>query len=72
MAKTSLEKSHSAASNAKLTMICLLLAIFVGLSFTGLGLLFSSLVEQIIAIITLAIGGVGTVLCLLLLTSFKR
>lgn len=72
MAKTSLEKSHSAASNAKLTAICLLLAIFFAVLFTGLGILLTPIVEQLIAIIILAIGGVGTLLCLLALSSFKR
>ncbi len=36
MVKTDLEKSHSKASNFKLTLICALLAISVSLVFVGL------------------------------------
>ena len=36
MAKTDLEKSHSKASNFKLTLICALLAISVSLVWVGL------------------------------------
>ena len=36
MAKTTLEKSHSKASNFKLTMICALLSISISLIWVGL------------------------------------
>lgn len=69
--KTSLEKSHSKSSNAKLTLACVLGAIFFGLLWLGLlgGSLFWS---QTIRWIVVGIGGVGCLLTIALLAVFKR
>lgn len=69
MAKTSLEKSHSKASNAKLTLICFLTILFFGILWAGLVLLN---VEKTFGIILTIAGGAGTVLCYLLLNAFSR
>ena len=69
MAKTSLEKSHSKASNAKLTLICFLTILFFGILWDGLVLL---KVENTFGLILTIAGGVGTVLCYLLLNAFSR
>ena len=69
MAKTSLEKSHSKASNAKLTLICFLTILFFGILWAGLVLL---KVEKTFGLILTIAGGVGTVLCYLLLNAFSR
>ena len=69
MAKTSLEKSHSKASNAKLTLICFLTILFFGILWAGLVLLKES---NTFGIILTCAGGVGTVLCFMLLNAFSR
>lgn len=69
MAKTSLEKSHSKASNAKLTLICFLTILFFGILWAGLVLLKQ---EKTFGIILTCAGGIGTVLCYLLLNAFSR
>ena len=69
MAKTSLEKSHSKASNAKLTLICFLTILFFGILWAGLVLLKES---KTFGIILTCAGGVGTVLCFMLLNAFSR
>ena len=69
MAKTSLEKSHSKASNAKLTLICFLTILFFGVLWVGLVLLKES---KTFGIILTCAGGVGTVLCYMLLNAFSR
>lgn len=72
MAKTSLEKSHSKASNAKLSFICFLLALSVGAFFAGLGLLPTVLVEDALAIALLIVGAFGTICFLVAIGMFKR
>ena len=69
MAKTSLEKSHSKASNAKLTLICFLTILFFGILWVGLVLLKES---KTFGIILTCAGGVGTILCFMLLNAFSR
>ena len=69
MAKTDLQKSHSKASNFKLTLICFLTIIFFAILWAGLVLL---KVEKTFGIVLTAIGGIGTVLCFLLLNAFSR
>ena len=69
MAKTSLEKSHSKASNAKLTLICFLTVLFFGILWAGLVLLKQ---EKTFGIILTCAGGIGTILCFLLLNAFSR
>lgn len=69
MAKTSLEKSHSKASNAKLTLICFLTILFFGILWAGLVLLKQ---EKTFGIILTCAGGIGTILCYLLLNAFSR
>ena len=70
MAKTSLEKSHSKASNFKLTLICFLTILFFAVLWGGLTLLKGS--HQTIGIIATCAGGAGTLLCLVLLNAFSR
>ena len=70
MAKTSLQKSHSKASNFKLTLICFLTILFFGAVWCGLALLKGDL-KTFGLILTIA-GGAGTVLCYLLLNAFSR
>ena len=69
MAKTNLQKSHSKVSNFKLTLICFLTILFFGILWAGLVLLKQ---EKTFGIILTSIGGVGTVLCYLLLNAFSR
>ena len=69
MAKTSLEKSHSKASNAKLTLICFLTILFFAILWCGLVLLNQ---EKTFGIVLTCAGGVGTILCYLLLNAFSR
>ena len=69
MAKTSLEKSHSKASNAKLTLICFLTILFFALLWVGLVLI---KVNKTFGIILTCAGGAGTVLCFMLLNAFSR
>lgn len=72
MAKTSLEKSHSKASNAKLSMNCILLAIFVGAFFAGLGLMPTTIVEDSLALALIIVGAIGTICFLVAVMMFKR
>lgn len=69
MAKTNLEKSHSKVSNFKLTLICLILALGFGVLWVGIGLIHDY--EKLGYIIT-AIGGVSTLVGLLLVNKFSR
>ena len=69
MAKTSLEKSHSKASNAKLTLICFLTILFFAVLWCGLVLIKQ---EKTFGIILTCAGGIGTILCFLLLNAFSR
>ena len=69
MAKTSLEKSHSKASNFKLTMICLLAAISLSLIFVGIAIINK---YKNLGIILAAAGGVMTILSYLLISRFTR
>ena len=69
MAKTSLEKSHSKASNFKLTMICLLAAISFSLIFVGIAIINK---YKTLGIILAAAGGVMTILSYLLISRFTR
>ena len=70
MAKTSLEKSHSKASNFKLTLICFLTILFFALLWVGLSMLKGDL--KTFGIIATCAGGAGTLLCLVLLNAFSR
>ncbi|MCR5462846.1 MAG: hypothetical protein K6E87_07285 [bacterium] len=69
MAKTSLQKSHSKASNFKLTLICFLTILFFAVLWAGIVLLKQ---EKTFAIVLTSIGGIGTVACFLLLNAFSR
>lgn len=70
MGKTSLEKSHSKASNAKLTLLGILTTIFVN----GLWLSFvlAALQKLLIFIIVWALCLIGTVVCINLFRKFTR
>ena len=67
--KSSLEKSHSKASNFKLTMICLLAAISFNAIFAGLALIN---INKIIGIIVAIFGGVLSIFSYLLISRFTR
>lgn len=69
--KTSLEKSHSKASNTKLTFICFLAALAVSVMWVGLALIGWE-AYRVFGIILAACGGVVTVLTLLLIGKFTR
>ena len=69
MAKTSLQKSHSKASNFKLTLICFLTILFFAILWVGLVLIKQ---EKTFGIILTCAGGAGTVFCFLLLNAFSR
>ncbi len=69
MAKTDLEKSHSKASNFKLTLICALLAISVSLIWVGLILIEK---EKALGISIAAVSGVLSILSFLLIGRFTR
>ncbi len=69
MAKTSLEKSHSKASNFKLTLICLLTIIFFAILWVGLVEL---RVLDTFGLVLTIVGGVGTLACIFLLNAFSR
>ena len=69
MAKTSLERSHSKSSNAKLTFICFIGIIAFTLIFLGLGII---KLYQTYGIITLSIGAVLEIISLILINKFVR
>lgn len=72
--KTSLEKSHSAWSNTKLTTLCVLTVIFVSAFWLSLGLYnkLSELINTAVAIIAIAATFALSFLCLLGLRKFSR
>ena len=69
MPKTDLEKSHSKVSNFKLTCICLLLALGVGILFVGVAMFLKYRTYSIIGIIA---GGMLSLFSLLLINKFTR
>ena len=69
MAKTSLERSHSKASNFKLTLMCLLASIAFSLIFIGLAILNK---YQTFGIILTAVGAVLTILSYFMISRFTR
>ena len=70
MAKTSLEKSHSKASNFKLTMICFILALSVAAVWAGLSLVNTE--YQTLGIIISSVGGATALLFFILIGKFTR
>lgn len=72
--KTSLEKSHSAWSNTKLTTLCVLTVIFVSAFWLCLGLYnkLASLVNTAVAIISVVATFALSFLCMLGLRRFSR
>ena len=67
--KTSLEKSHSAWSNTKLTALCVFTILVVTLFWVSLGL--KSFLDKLF--LPCVIGfGILSVLCLLMFNKFKR
>lgn len=69
--KTSLEKSHSKSSNAKLTLICFLASLFVFLLWVGIALIGKEPYKLYGIILTIG-SGVLTLLMILLLNKFSR
>lgn len=69
MGKTSLEKSHSKASNFKLTLMCLLASISFVLLFFGLSLLNKN---KTIGIVVAACGAVLFILSFIMISKFTR
>ncbi|MCR5113229.1 MAG: hypothetical protein K6A63_04765 [Acholeplasmatales bacterium] len=70
MAKTSLERSHSKASNFKLTMICFILALGIAAVWGGLALVNTD--YQTLGIIVAACGGAVALLFFILIGKFTR
>lgn len=69
--KTSLEKSHSKASNAKLTLICFIAALAVSCLWVGIALIgYEKYI--IFGIILAASGALVTVFSLFLINKFTR
>ncbi len=72
MAKSSLERSHSAVSNFKLTLICLLLSIAVSMVWVGVVLITTHAVELAIGIVVTAVSAVVALISFLLISKFTR
>ncbi len=72
MAKTSLQRSHSVASNFKLTLICLLLAISLSAVWFGIILINHPSVDIVIGIVVTAVSAVVALISFLLLSKFTR
>lgn len=72
MAKTDLEKSHSKLSNFKLTLICYILAHGIAILWIGLALLKFDKIDEIIRYVILAVGGIFTLLGIILVNAFSR
>ncbi len=70
--KTSLQKSHSKASNAKLTLICLLTALFSTGIFAGSALIAVLGDKFYIGTIVLVVSAILSVLCVEALGKFTR
>lgn len=69
MAQTSLQKSHSKSSNAKLTLICALAALFFACLWAGVSLIKT---YQTLGIIITAVGAIGCLLNFILISKFTR
>jgi len=72
MAQTSLQKSHSKASNAKLTFLCLLTAIVSTSLWVGVAIIIFVESLLILGIAISAISLILTFLCIQLLGKFAR
>lgn len=70
MEKTSLEKSHSKWSNTKLTLLCIVASLAVGLFWTVLGL--KEYFEDIYFYLSLGFGLIIVGACLVGFHFFKR
>ncbi len=69
MGKTSLERSHSKASNFKLTLMCILAAIGFNLIFAGLALYNKN---NVLGLILAIAGGVMSIFFYILIRGFTR
>ena len=67
----SLEKSHSKASNFKLTMICFCLTLAISALWVGLSMTLN-LDNKTLGIILLSAGGVFTLLSMFMIGKFTR
>ncbi len=72
MAKSSLERSHSAVSNFKLTLICLLLSIAVSMVWVGVVLITTHAVELAVGIVVTAVSAAVALISFLLISKFTR
>ena len=72
MAKSSLQKSHSKASNAKLTLLCLLTAIASTGIWVGIAIIILLEAYLTLGIIVAAASAVVTFICIQLLGKFAR
>ena len=72
--KTSLEKSHSAWSNTKLTSLCIFAVLFISAFWLSLGLYtkIADAINTVVAIICIAVTGGLSVLCLIGFNKFTR
>ena len=72
MAKSSLERSHSKASNFKLTLLCLLTALVSTSIWAGVAIIYFIEAMLVLGIIITAVSAVLTFLCIQLLGKFAR
>ena len=72
MAKSSLDRSHSAVSNFKLTLICLLLSIAVSMVWVGVVLITTHAVELAVGIVVTAVSAAVALISFLLISKFTR
>lgn len=71
--KTSLEKSHSKSSNAKLTLLCFLATVFSSATFVGFAMLNGVLNKMGYIYLGVAVGSlIISILCILGLSKFTR
>ena len=70
--KSSLERSHSKSSNAKLTLLCLLSSIAFAGAVVFIGSMIANYLEPTIAYIGAGVCVAVVVLCLLMFSRFKR
>ncbi len=72
MAKSSLERSHSKASNFKLTLLCLLTALVSTGIWAGVAIIFFLKDFLVLGIVVASVAAVLTFLCIQLLGKFAR
>ena len=70
--KTSLEKSHSAWSNTKLTFLCIFSILVYSMLWVSVGLLVFKVITNALIYVMLGVFALLTILSLLMFNKFKR